>query len=184
MCAQEPPTLHDKEIVQGFLRGDKRDYDTIVGWMKEMVRNNVWVAAITHDDVVAETCLTLLTNLRAGKFRFESSLKTYVQRMTKYTVIRLVRAHRRAEKYITEKNMNPSNPETPEQIYEDKEEVFLFHRMLSLMDEKCRELWRMILYEELSYKEIAAKLNVSESAIKVRIHRCKEAAMQISERLK
>ena len=140
--------------------------------------------SITPDDVISDACMRLLLNLRAEKFRYESSLKTYVQRITRYTIIGLVRARRRSEKYLADESVTASHMDTPLQIYEDKEEVFLFNHLLSLLDEKCRQLWRMILYEELPYKEIGEKLNVSESAIKQRIRRCKEAAVEISKRLK
>lgn len=151
----------------------------MVGWMRDVTKNHVWVEAISPDDVMADASEKLLCNLRDDKFRFGSSLKTYVQRITRYTIIDLVRSHKRAERLMTKDNFDVGEVETPHVIYEGMEEAFLFDRIISLVDEKCRELWRMILNDEMTYKAIAVKFGTTESAIKSQAVRCKEAAMKI-----
>lgn len=175
--------MADQEIVQGFLRGNKRDYRTIVGWMKEVAANHVWLDTITPDDVISAASERLFLNLRSDKFKYESSLKTYVQRMTRYLIIDLVRSYKRAQHLMTAENLRLPETETPHQIYENKEEAFLFSKILAMMGEKCRELWNMILIGKMTYNEIAVRLGMKESAIKAQVGRCKEEAMKIHARL-
>jgi RNA polymerase sigma factor (sigma-70 family) len=155
----------------------------IVGWMRDVVKNHVWLDAIAPDDVIADVSEKLLRNLRDDKFKFGSSLKTYVQRMTRYTIIDLVRSYKRAEQLMTRDNLNIDEVETPHQIYEDNEEALLFGRILSVVDEKCRELWNMILLDKMTYKAIGAKFGRSETAIKSQVVRCKDEAIEIYRRL-
>jgi len=175
--------LTDQEIVQGYLRGNKKDYKTIIGWMRDVVKNHVWMGAVAPDDVISDASEKLLLNLRYNKFKFESSLKTYIQRITRYTIIDLVRSYKRAEQLLTKDNLNIDEVESPHQIYENKEEAFLFNRIFSLLGEKCRELWNMILLDKMTYKAIGAKYGRSETAIKSQVGRCKEEAMKICARL-
>lgn len=155
----------------------------IIGWMSDVVRNHVWLDAIAPDDVTAEVSEKLLHNLRGEKFKFSSSLKTYVQRMTRYTIIDLARSYKRSNLLMTKENLNIGEALTPHQIYESKEEAMLFDRMFSLMGEKCRELWNMMLLEKMTYKVIGKKHGKTEAAIKSQIGRCKEEAMKIYARI-
>ncbi len=59
------------------------------------------------------------------------------------------------------------------------EKVDLLAHLLDLIGENCRNLWRLIFFDELTYKEIAQKLGISEAAVKVRAFRCKEEARVI-----
>ncbi len=151
--------------------------------MRDVVRNRVWLEAIAPDDVIADVSEKLLRNLRDKKFRFGSSLKTYVQRMTRYTIIDLARSYKCTDRLMTKENLNLDEVMTPHQIYENKEEALLFVRIYSLMCVNCQELWNMVLVEKITYKAIGAKLGRSESAIKSQAVRCKEEAMHIYARL-
>jgi RNA polymerase sigma factor (sigma-70 family) len=175
--------LEDREIVDGYLRGDTNAYTTIVGWAQAVVKNHVWLAAISPDDVLSLTSEKVLNNLRDKKFKFESSLKTYVQRITRYTIIDLVRSYQRAEQLMTLSNIDLHEVETPQQIYENAEEALLFDKIFSLMGEKCRELWNLILVDDLTYKAIGAMFGKTESAIKSQMGRCREEAVKIYARL-
>jgi RNA polymerase sigma factor (sigma-70 family) len=175
--------LTDEEIIQKYLEGSEKGYNTVVSWMGEVVKNHVWIAAIVPDDVISDASEKLLNNLRNNKFKFESSLKTYVQRLTRYTIIDLVRSYKRAEQLLREGNIYLDDVMTPHEIYENTEEAFLFDRVFTLMSEKCRELWTMILAHKLTYSAIGAKYGKTEAAIKSKVGRCKEEAMEIYTKL-
>lgn len=76
-----------------------------------------------------------------------------------------------------------SDGKTPLDIVESEEEIAIFHRVFSLIDERCRELWYMVFTECLPYKEIARRLETTEEAIKTRVFRCKEEAVEIRTRI-
>jgi RNA polymerase sigma factor (sigma-70 family) len=175
--------MEDREIVEGYITGNQRDYDTVVRWIHDVVGSYVWMEQITPDDVVSGVSEKLLLNLRSKAFHYDSSLKTYVQRLTRYTIIDLARSCKRAQRLITQDNVNLVPPATPLEVYESKEEALTFSKMFALLGEKCRELWNMMLLERMTYKEIGKKLGKTEAAIKSQIGRCKEEAMKIYARI-
>ncbi len=67
-----------------------------------------------------------------------------------------------------------------------KEEEQLLRQALELLHETDRELIILSRYQEMKYHEIAVLLNMSEGAIKVRIHRAvkqlKENYLQLSQK--
>ena len=54
----------------------------------------------------------------------------------------------------------------------------LFELVLSRLGDGCQKLFQLIVFDELSYQEIASRLQSTEGAIKVKALRCREKAMQ------
>ena len=175
--------MSDEEIIRGYLEGNTKDYGVIVGWVREVVNTRVWVEGISAEDIVSDTTHKLLLNFRAKKFKYESSLKTYVQRITRYTIIDTIRSYRRTKEYLAEENVHLLRDKNPLEIFESKEEVVIFNRIFSLVDETCRKLWKMNFHDCLSYKDIAKRLNLTEGAVKTKVFRCKEEAIAIKDKI-
>ncbi len=53
--------------------------------------------------------------------------------------------------------------------------VYIYQRV----GEKCRKIIDLIYIEGLTYEHAAAELGVTEGALRVRIHRCRDRALQI-----
>ena len=173
----------DTEIIQGFLNGEQAAHDRIVGWINSVISTRLWMEGISADDILSDTILKLLLNLRAGEFRHASSLKTYVQKVTRFTIVNAVRRHVRARRYARDAADDPPDARTPLEIAEEEERARMFSRIFSLIDERCREIWHLIFSERLQYGEIGHRLGLSESAIKTRVFRCKEEAIRIRKRI-
>ena len=175
--------MSDEEIIRGYLEGNTKDYGVIVGWIREVVNTTLWVEGVAADDIISDTTYKLLVNFRAYRFKYQSSLKTYVQKITRFTIIDTIRSHKRAREYLSGNNLQPLENKSPLDIFEDEEEVTIFNRIFSLINEQCRQLWEMIFHDLLSYKEIAKKLNISEAAVKTKAFRCKEEAIEIRKKI-
>jgi len=72
-------------------------------------------------------------------------------------------------------------PEPPEQEAMDEEQVYLQREesrlildALQRLNEEERDLLSLVASDSLNYKEIAALCNLSEAAIKVRVHRARQ----------
>ena len=94
--------MSDKEIIQGYLAGNATEYDTIVEWIQEVIRARIWVEKAWIDDVVGDTIEKLLIIFRNNGFQHSSSLKTYVQRVARYTIIDYLRRSKIRQKYDEE----------------------------------------------------------------------------------
>ena len=173
----------DTDIIQGFLRGKKDDYAIIVGWVKEVVNRVLWTDGVANEDVVSDTVYELLLGLRDGKFRYSSSLKTYIQTVTRNKSIDAIRSRKRARKYSYLACKETKDFDEIPDLFKDEDEFYLVDRIVSLTDPKCLNLWKMICIENLGYKEIARRTGLTEGAVKTRVSRCKEKALVIRSTL-
>jgi len=162
----------DKERIDGFLKGSRREHDEIVGWITVVVRSRLWEERLAADDVIADTVMKLLLNFRESTFRLESSLKTHVQRITLYT---LIDATRREKRFIAmNAHIDPPDPANPLTVMEQSEEQEMIRCAMALLPENCRELLTIVFDRKLSYKEIATLRGTTEGAIKTQLARCRE----------
>ncbi|MBA4312476.1 MAG: hypothetical protein C0417_07580 [Chlorobiaceae bacterium] len=172
--------VSDQEIINGFLAGSQDSYRVVSGWITEIIQRFLWSGRIQPDDIRSDTLYKLLVNLRSEQFQHKSTLKAYVQQITRFTLIDAIRRQRRQPSRITN---DPPAPENPYTITITEEETIIFNRIWNLIDEKCRQLWTMIFRQKISYQEIAKKEKVKESTIKTRVFRCKEEAINIRKHI-
>ena len=167
--------MTDPDRIEGFLAGAQPYYDEILQWITVVVRSRLWTDHVDADDVIADTVTRLLTALRDGEFRSSSSLKTYVQQVTLYT---LIDATRRQKRFVAlDAGHDPPDLDTPYAYLAAKEEAALIERAVSLLPEGCRTLFLLVLEDGLSCRAIAERLGTSEGAVKTRLSRCREKAM-------
>ncbi len=173
--------MTDQELIHGFLNGGKREYAQVVNWIAEVVRAKLWTERVAADDVIADTAMKLLINLRDDAFRLESAFRTYVQRITLYTV---VDAWRRVKPMRTVDNVDAIHDEsTPYSLIEAQESEQLFQRVVGMLPTRCRGLWVMTFDNGLTAREIARKLGTSEGSIRTSLSRCKDKAAEILKQI-
>jgi len=176
--------MSDREIIDGFLKNDPSAYRIISEWVYSAVLANSYRTSLSVDDIAGDTICKVLINLREGSFRFDSTLKTYVQRIARYTLIDAVRSNRTTTNNNEVLDTIPDPSPNPLSAFESAEEQRLFRRVLSGIDEPCRTLWKLIFHDELPYNAVARKLGLTEGAVKTRVHRCKEKAINLARNLK
>jgi len=175
--------VSDQKLIEGYLKGCKESFSTIVQWIQEVVNRRAWSEGLSSEDIIADTTFKLLANLREDRFKFESSLKTYTQKITQFTIIDALRSHRRAKEMLTVENLDMPLQKNPHELFEDEEKAMLFRRIFNLMREECKELWKMIFRDMLTYRQIAEKLAIHETTVRTRLFKCKEEAIGIRTRI-
>lgn len=170
---QEPPE-HDSLLIRGFLSGQAAALATVDSWVEVVLRRECWTMKADWDDLHQEVRLRVLRNLRDGRFRGDSELRTYVHRIAINAVVDFSRqAARRRER-------NGLEPRLEGRESMDARDPLglvsrdLLRRILEGLSDDERRLLDMVHAQHLSYGEIARKLGVTEGAIKLRVFRCRE----------
>jgi RNA polymerase sigma-70 factor (ECF subfamily) len=172
----------DSDRIGGFLAGTQPHYNEILEWITVVVRSRLWNDHVNAEDVIADTLTRLLTALREGEFQSGSSLKTYVQQITLYT---LIDATRRQKRFVPlEAGHDPTDHETPYTGLTAKEEAILIERAIALLPEGCRTLFTLVLEDGLSCREIAERIGTSEGAVKTRLSRCRQKAVALMRKMR
>ena len=171
--------MSDTELVQGFSAGNEACARQIDIWIGEVLRHPRLRLGSDAEDAAQQVRSKLLISLRGGSFRGASTLRTYVWRIAKHTAIdHLRKRHARPSAHSIDDVAEPADPAaSPEAILLKQERRELLARVLSSLGDGCQKLLQLIAFDELSYQEIASRLQTTEGAIKVRALRCREKAV-------
>jgi RNA polymerase sigma-70 factor (ECF subfamily) len=130
----------------------------------------------TTEELIQETLCRLFISLRSGSYRGEASLRTFGQRIAEYTCLE----HLRRARFRTEVDpvhmREPLEANTPDTDLLRAEEHRRNLSRLAAMSAECRALFGLIFIERLSYVEVGKRLGISETAVKLRVHRCRLTA--------
>lgn len=169
----------DEELIDGYLAGDLSAVSRVDGWLERAASSYRRRLRDQWDDVLQDVRLEVTRLLRDGRFRGESSLKTYLWRVTSHTCLDRLRARSRWTwvEYDGE-GADPALTARPPQERVWSAERDLLLRVLSRMSEDCRKLWKMVI-AGLSYREMSHRTGVSEGALRVRVLRCRKKAHEV-----
>jgi RNA polymerase sigma-70 factor (ECF subfamily) len=169
--------IDDREMVTRFLRGDRDAVGTVDGWISRAAWPYQHRLANRWDDVLQEVRLEVTRLLGQGKFRGESSLRTYLWRVVSHTCLDQIRVQNKWKWADLEEVDQPgSGPEAIPAGAARQEDKDLLLRVLERVPQDCREMWRMIV-AGLSYREMSLRLGVAEGTLRVRVLRCRERAV-------
>ena len=181
----EAPRSWEDEVA-AFLRGDPSQLAAVQTAVQWTVRSFRFGDTDLERDLVQETLSRVLASLLARQFQGDASLKTYARNVARYTCLHHIR--RRRQEVAADPDLYPTTERWsgPETSYLSEEEHRRNLEAFAALPAECRDILRMICLEGASYREVAARLNVSETALKSRIHRCRltcrEAAKRASRR--
>ena len=174
----------DQEVVARFLRGEADAVGTVDGWIARAAWPYQRRLANRWDDVLQDVRLEVTRLLGDGKFRGESSLRTYLWRVVSHTCLDQIRSQTKwqwadIETLEQDDGRSAGAPFVP---VSDPVERDLLLRVLDRASQDCRELWRMLLLG-LSYREMSQRLQVAEGTLRVRVLRCRERAVALRDEL-
>jgi len=173
-----------RRLIQGFLSGQDEAVRQIDRWILEVLRHRRAGLGPALDDVAQEIRRKLVVAFRRDSFLGEASLRTYVWRAAQRALIDNHRARSsRPVELSGSWETIPSPIPSPESSLELEERRKLVLRVMDLLEEDCRRLWAMIVFEEQPYRAIAQRLGKSEGSVKVQALRCRRKALEILRRL-
>lgn len=176
------PEFQSPSLLSLYLQGDPSSERTLRSWVQEVVSFGRWRFS-DPEAVVQEVMIRLLVAGRDGRYRGESSLKTFVRSMAKHACID---AHRRAimisrtESPAVEADSLPAPGGDPESARRRAERVERLRYVVETLSDDCRRLWRWVYQEGLSSRQVAERLGIGEGAVRARVHRCLNQARRIA----
>ena len=177
--------LSDTQLIQQTLSGDDKAFETLVKRYQQGVFR--WVWKILPDkqydqDLVQEVFVEAYFNL--DTLREPEKFKGWLKKIARNVCVSWIRRQRRAfshEQFIEKKGMHEwvevwssQSVPTPEAILSYKEDLAELKATVHRLSEVHQEVVQLYYFEGLSYQEISALLDISESAIKSRLHRARE----------
>jgi RNA polymerase sigma-70 factor (ECF subfamily) len=167
----------DRDTVTRFLRGEMEAVGMVDGWISRAAWPYQRRLADRWDDVLQEVRLEVTRLLGQGKFRGESSLRTYLWRVVSHTCLDQLRAQKKWKwTDLEEVDQGPQALEGLPSGSARQEDKDLLLRVLERVSGDCKEMWRMIV-AGLSYREMSLRLGVAEGTLRVRVLRCRERAV-------
>ncbi|HKY32248.1 MAG TPA: sigma-70 family RNA polymerase sigma factor [Candidatus Polarisedimenticolia bacterium] len=166
--------------IASFLSGESSVVACVRAAIDSAVRAFRFPDAAVGTDLCQDALARVFVNLRAGRFRGESSLATYARRVARYTCLEHIR--RRRDQVPLDLDTVPSATRwsEPESSLLWAEEHLRNVALFSSLPAACRELLKMIFLDGLSYRQAARALGVTEGTIKTRVHRCRACLRQAS----
>jgi RNA polymerase sigma factor (sigma-70 family) len=179
-------SISDSEIITAIREGRdqmvvKSIYDNVLPNVKRFIVAN---AGNNEDalDIFHDAMLVFFKLVMAGKYDAEK-YKVYG---FVYTICRNLWINQAKKKtHFAKWSEFSEKEEFDETVLEQlisKEKLTLVKKLLNDLGDKCVEVLTLFMYNELSYREIAVKMGFeSESAAKVKAHRCRKA---LTEKIK
>ena len=99
----------------------------------------------------------------------QETVKSYLYTIANNMLLNKLR-HNKVVMNFAEKNKDQKNAQSPQYVLEEKEFKEGLERIIGNMPEKQREVFLMNRIDELTYKEIADRLELSVKAVEKRMH--------------
>lgn len=172
----------DTVLMAGFLQGAGQSVRIVEGWVRAAASGFRGRLGSEWEDCIQDCLLETTRIFREGKFRGDSSLRTYLWRVTSNLCIsRLRRRHRAAHDILNEMDL-PSGETSPLQETLNRDFGRVALQVWRRASEDCRHLWSMIL-DGSSYRQMSESTGVSSGALRVRVLRCRRMAWELRSRM-
>jgi len=163
----------DAELILQLKLGNENAFTEIYNRYWEILLNAAYQRLRSREDaeeVVQEVLVSLY--FRRKEIDPKSTLEAYLKTALKFKVIdayRLQQLHyKHLDHLIAETKFSPV---TPDDQLEIKEFKTLILSSCKKLPEKCREVFMMFRFEELSHQEIAERSAISISTVKKHLHK-------------
>ena len=153
--------LVKNKFSQSELKEIVKKYRPIVSFR---VRKSLGTHYPDWEDVVNEIMVNTLEKIKAGKFRGDSSIGTFIYTITSRRIVDFIRGKNKSLQYAPE----PSSFPTPDKNIENKERSKFVTKHLENLKPKYREIIYLYYYKELTRQEIAEKLGIAPCRVSER----------------
>lgn len=166
----------ETSLLSAYRNGEGQALRLVESWIRTAVSRTKRELLRERSDVVQEVHLRILTNLRRGSFRGDSSFKTYVWAITRYTSLAFVKDER---KHLPTGAREPEELATlqmsPEQRFIAEERASSLARVVRGLPVKQRRLFQLLYCQGLDYRSAGRELGIPVGTVKSRASRFRSA---------
>jgi len=175
--------MDDQSLIKAVAAGDNQAFKKLVMLYQQMVANLAFKFvhnAQDAEDIAQDVFFTIWK--KAGTFRRESSLSTWIYRITSNRALNFLRKHKHDMQSFSGDELirkADSDEKKPDNLLEQAENRRIFYMALDKLPEKQRIPFMLNKLEGMSYKQIAENLKLSVANVEARIHRAKKSLQRI-----
>ena len=176
-------TTNDQHYIEKVINGDVNSFAFLVDAYKNMVYSLAFKMTKNREEaeeISQDTFIKAFKNIK--EFKGDSKFSTWLYRIAYYTSLDNIKKNKK-DKHTFEINEVTFNQiqdvETTLQRIERKERAKLMDECLLQLPEDERSLLWMFYYDELSLKEIIEVTGLSESNLKVKLHRARKKMLTV-----
>lgn len=176
--------LEKNEVLKDFIKEGKLDIDCLINeyynYIYILVRDSVSIIITNEDieEIISDVFLALWKNHK--KLRKNTAVKPYLIGIAKNIIKNKYRSTKLSYS-ISDYEEKLISKEDLESLAEEKEQNKIIIETLKSMKEDEYKIFMMFYYNSKKIKDIATELNISESNVKVKLHRIRKV---IKENLK
>lgn len=129
------------------------------------------------EDICQETFTALWlthSSIDPGK-----NIKTYIFLIAKQVAWKYFRENKRRESFLADPGFDSDDSLSPEDIAQLKETELLAEYAISKLPARTREIYRLHYTDNLSYEQIAARLNTNPVNVKTQIYQARKKIREI-----
>ncbi len=173
-----PPAHSDSQLVRECLRGDDAAWSALIDKYKNLIFSIPIKYGFSADDaaeIFQSVCVEMLAEL--PKLRNPKALPKWIMQVTAHKCFHHKRRAQRTEnRDIAGEFAETAAPDRADAIFKEAEEEQILRDALSSLPPRCRELIRMLFFEEPArpYDAIAAELGLATGSIGFIRQRCLE----------
>ena len=165
----------DQHLVALVLEGDDHAFEYLFNRYRDAI-HRLFVARLggvsDTDDLLQETFIKVYINI--NRYSPNYTFGQWVYTIARNTFIDFMRRKQPDEMSLDDRfTAPPANAPTPEERVINLQQRVQINAYLDQLSPAYRELIVMRFFDELSYEEIAQKLNLPMGTVKTRIHRAR-----------
>jgi RNA polymerase sigma-70 factor (ECF subfamily) len=176
--------LTEQELITALCNGEEPAFKELVSQFKDRVFNTALGLLQQQEDaedIAQEVFIQVHRSI--GQFKGDSLLSTWIYRITVTKSLDHLRSKKRKKRFgfvrslFTDSNqpiVDPGDFTHPGIIQENKEDAAILFKMVDQLPENQRTAFILNKVEELSYREIADILKITESAVDSLLQRAKQ----------
>ncbi|RMF76273.1 MAG: sigma-70 family RNA polymerase sigma factor [Acidobacteria bacterium] len=166
-----PGEERDCDLIRAYLVGDRDALDLVERWTRQELLAHRRPPGLELSELNQSVHCRLLGSLRSERFLRQCSLRTYVSRIARYTLLEHLR---RPDGLCSPAAISDlwSHDDPAEEIGRAEMQTVL-RRALEQVPPGCRKLWHYALVDELTCAEIARRLDIPTGTVKSRMWYCR-----------
>ncbi len=183
--------IYTDDVLVALIQGSEKQRDEAIQYVLKNWRSEIGrflyqkgASKAEIDYIIEEALVIFDKHIRARKFRQESSLKTFLISICKFTLLNKARWENKEKIAASaeEGALYIQDGETPLTQIHSQERTRFVHKVLAILSPRCRELLTLYMLS-FTNREIKEQMNLpSDNAVSNGLYECRQKFKQLCEK--